>query len=86
MSQSNYTSAVITVTTSETEITAANNSRTALVLYNQGPSPVDVYFAENSTMFVTIPAGDGLQFTEIPRNQIQGVVSSGTAAVTVWEA
>lgn len=82
----NYTSNLVSVTTSETELAAADNDRSALILFNQGAESINWYFDSNSTVFFTLEAGKGMYFPEVPRNQINAVTTTGTASVSVMEA
>ena len=83
---SNYKSTVVSVTTSETELAAADNNRTAMILFNQGSSTIQVYFDSNNTAYFEIEANKGLYFPQPPRNQVQARTASGTATVSVLEA
>jgi len=82
----NYTSALVTVTTSETGLVGTDINRSALILFNQGTEDVQWYFGDNSTHYFVLAAGTGIHFPAPPINTINAVTSSGTAAVSVMEA
>lgn len=83
---SNYSSALVSVTTGGVELAAANNIRSALILFNQGAETIQVYFDTNTTIYFELEANKGMHFPEPPRNQVNAKTASGTASVSVLEA
>ena len=85
--QNNYTNkAPITVTTGGNALLPLNLNRTSLILFNQGPSSVNIYM-NTAAAFITLTAGQRMDFTHAaPLNEINGTTTSGTAVVTVWES
>jgi|TARA_R110000851_G_scaffold251109_1_gene403569 L-ascorbate metabolism protein UlaG (beta-lactamase superfamily) len=81
----NYGGAPVTATTSGVELTAQNTQRNALILFNQGPETILVYF-DTATNYFEIEANKGVHFPVTPLNQVNAKTTSGTATVSVLEA
>lgn len=82
----NYTSAVVSVTTSATELVGTDINRSALILFNQGTEDVQWYFGDNSTHYFVLRAEAHIHFPAPPINSINAVTTTGTADVTVMVA
>ena len=82
----NYGGATASVTTANTELSARNNDRNALILFNQGPEDVRVFMDSADTNYFVLEANKGIHFPTAPQNQVQAKTASGTATVSVLEA
>ena len=87
MSQSYNT---VTVTTSATQIVAANNGRRGLIIVNASES--DIYYGPDASITTAnalpLYANQTLNMDKVPEGYggaIYGIVAAGTADVRFWE-
>ena len=83
----NYVPKAVAVGTSGAQLVDYDESRTVLIVFNQGSEDVQLYMNSVDAAFVTIPVGYGISFKEItPINEVNAKTTSGTSTLTVWEA
>lgn len=82
---SNYISTLVTATTAGVVLSAFDENRTALILFNQGPEVARLYFDANSTIYFELAVGDGMDFPAVPINGVSAKTASGTTVVSVLE-
>jgi len=83
---SNYDPTAVTVTTAKSQVLPANNSRQALILFNQGPSVVQIVLSDTDNAFFQLDANTGIKFDDAPYNKISAKTTSGTALLSVLGA
>lgn len=83
---SNFSSKVVNVTTSNTNLAEFNTNRESLILFNQGAQDVQINFGSETTAYFVLEAGKGMYFgTTAPVNQVNARTTTGSSNVTVME-